>query len=58
MLSKISLAAFYVSQHLCTELYSQMCLCNDFESFPFSTSLLLEKQTHTEAFHRLQVPVG
>lgn len=58
MLSKISSAAFHVSQHLCTELHSQMCLCNDFDSFPFSTSLLLEKQTHTEPFHRLQVHVG
>lgn len=54
----MSSAAFHISQHLCTKLYSQMCLCNDFESFPFSTPLLLEKQTHTEPFHRLQVPVG
>lgn len=54
----MSSAAFHVSQHLCTKLHSQMCLCNDFESFPFSTPLLLEKQTHTELFHRLQVPVG
>lgn len=48
MLSKMSSASFQVSQHLCTKLHSQMCLCNDFEYFPFSTSLLLEKQTHTE----------
>lgn len=49
----MSSAAFHVSQHLCTKLHSQLCLCNDFESFRFSTSLLLEKQTHTEPFYFL-----
>lgn len=56
MLSKMSSASFQVSQHLCTKLHSQMCLCNDFEYFPFSTSLLLEKHTQS-LLHRLQVPI-